>query len=363
MKILFVCSSSNFFGGEKVLLNLAERFKQDNNDIHVILPCNGDFSKKLNEHNIEFSFVDIKNSISFNSIPAYLKVMKIFNPDIIHSHGYVSNQLSRIVSCFTKTPVISVLHVLQNYKYSELGFKAFYYRLLDQTTNFMSFKGENIAVSLPVADTASYLNPVVIANGMDYPKINYNYPEKIKNFAMVGRIVNIKGIFEVLHAFNDLKQKYEITPNLYIIGKDITPSKKWEKYFKNYVNEKKLTNIKFIDFLEDTEEIYKKFDCLIHASYEGHEGCPLVLIEAMLRKKLIIFSGIRASDFVMKEHGIRFSSKKTENFLKKLVKICEIKKNKLYNIIKKQYDFSNKEYSLEIMYKRHKKIIEENLKK
>ncbi|MCK9225253.1 MAG: glycosyltransferase family 4 protein [Candidatus Muirbacterium halophilum] len=360
MRIMFVCSSSNFFGGEKVLMNLAERFKKDGNSVLIIIPQKGDFSNKL-EGILDYSIVKIINSVSFSAIPDFYKEIKEFNPDIIHSHGYVSNQISRIMSFLTKVPVISVLHVLQNYKYNELGLKAYFYRIYDKFTNIISYKNINIAVSSPVANTANYLKPIVIPNGMDFPSISYNYPNKIIKFAMIGRIVNIKGIENVLNTFLRIKDNYKITPELLIIGKDITKGKKWENKFREFVTKNNLSNIRFIDFLDNIEEIYSKFDCLIHASFEGHEGCPLVLIEAMLRKKLIIFSDIKASKYVMKDKGIMFSHKNTKTLDDCVLNSLKQSSNKLKVLIENQYNFAIEEYSFEKMYKNHKLIIFQKL--
>jgi len=348
-----VSASGNFFGGEKVLLNLSEYFRSLDHNVEIIVPFEGEFTLEITKRNFKYHIIPIKNSFSIKAFYPFYRLVKDNNFDLIHSHGYVPNQISRIISQITDKPVVCLLHVIQDYNWENLGMKSFYYKILDRMTNALTSKIINVAVSKPVSNSAKYLKAEIIYNGVSNPDQSYDYPEKIKVFAMVGRIVNIKGIDTVLKAMKKLKD-HDIKLLLY--GDDITPKKKWKNKYIKYINENDL-NVEMMGYIKDPQEIYSRFDVLIHASKEGHEGCPLVLIEAMIRKKLVIYSRINASKSVMKKNGIPFSTDDVTDLTDKIKEILTWEKTKIKNKIQADFDYANKRFSLNKFFKKHENIV------
>lgn len=125
-----------------------------------------------------------------------------------------------------------------------------------------------------------------IYNGIDsgmYKKSNY--PQKIRNFMFLGRLVRTKGIFELVRAFKLVLKKRPMA-KLYIGGDGVDK----EMLLKIIENDK--DNIVYCGYIEKAkkEDFFNKVDCMILPSYS--EGFPVSVLEAAVRKKIILSTNV-----------------------------------------------------------------------
>ncbi|MFA5479240.1 MAG: glycosyltransferase family 4 protein [Candidatus Muiribacteriota bacterium] len=338
MKILFVSSSGNFFGGEKIIFSLAKEFKKFNYDIHVLIPFKGKFSQELEKENINYEILNIRNSFDFKCIPTFIKIIKKIKPDLIHSHGFSPNLFSRFVSFITKVPVICTIHVFQNHSFKNFGIKGLWYQYIEKFSYILSKKRcINTVVGKYLIKDIEYLNPVVIYNGLEKSDMQYLPPEKIKTFGMAGRIVWLKGLEEAVEAFSICLIEY---PNIkfVIAGEDITPEKKWEKSLKEKIKKLGIEDkVEFMGFVDNIEDFYQKIDCLLLPSKKEPFG--LVVIEALLRNKIVVASN--TTEILSKNYFEEFliNSKNILDFADKLKKLLKINSNEINRIF---YDIKTK---------------------
>ena len=99
-RILHVLSSNSYSGAEKVVIDIMS-FLGDQYDFLYCCP-NGDIEKQLKENNINYVFT------KHNSITELKKVIKEYNPDIIHSHDYNASVKCSFIK--GKIPLIQHLH-------------------------------------------------------------------------------------------------------------------------------------------------------------------------------------------------------------------------------------------------------------
>lgn len=97
----------------------------------------------------------------------------------------------------------------------------------------------------------------------------------------IGRIVDYKGIEELIRAFDVISTKYP-KASLLLYGDD-----RDAEYFKNISKNRR---IKFKGYTSDPINAYTKIDIFVLASY--HEGLSLSLIDAAMMKKAIIATDV-----------------------------------------------------------------------
>jgi glycosyltransferase involved in cell wall biosynthesis len=155
------------------------------------------------------------------------------------------------------------------------------------------------------------INSVYISNGIDskYGEAGDVIKAEKKYFLFVGRIVYQKGIEYLIDAFNRLnREDYELK----IVGDHTHLS----DYYNNLV--KMANNNPAIQFLgykygKELADLYTNAHAIVIPS-EG-EANPMVLLESLSLKKLVIASDIVAIKHVADDYVIYFKSKSSEDLL------------------------------------------------
>lgn len=158
----------------------------------------------------------------------------------------------------------------------------------------------------------TFSNLEVIKNGVldEYEKYEENKPRS-QSFCFVGRIVEDKGIKELLLAFTKVLEEYPNSQlNLYGEGED------FEKFKLLVKNEQRIT---FYGYVKDSLKALSENDIFILPSY--HEGLSLSLLEAAMMKKKIIASDIAGNKEVIqnKKSGILVSAKKPQSLAEAMI--------------------------------------------
>lgn len=102
MKVLHVLSSNRFSGAENVVCQIISMFKNDQEMEMAYCSLDGEISKALSERNIKFFPVLKLNKKELK------KVIKTFNPDIVHAHDMRASFVS--AQACGKVPLVSHIH-------------------------------------------------------------------------------------------------------------------------------------------------------------------------------------------------------------------------------------------------------------
>ena len=161
----------------------------------------------------------------------------------------------------------------------------------------------------------------------------FNLPNDRFILIFVGQIKEGKGVFDIANAMKILKEEKSGLPLMLYIGtaKDEETSTK----LKTIIEENNLENdIKFISQQKNIQEWMQASNALIIPSYEGVEGMPRVLYEAMACGIVGIgsdTSGVRET--ITKESGI-LVKEKNPRYIARQIKLLMDDKD-LYNYLKK----------------------------
>ena len=132
-----------------------------------------------------------------------------------------------------------------------------------------------------------------LGNGIDltrfYPTEKHIFPERLK-FLFVGRLVQEKGILDLLQAYDELTKRY---PNakLTIAGELMTSERDQETAKQVEAHLAKNPQVHYAGFVRDTPSLFAAHDVFLLPSYR--EGLPRSILEAMASGLPVIATDIR----------------------------------------------------------------------
>lgn len=252
-------------GIETHILQLAIGLQQNNVDVKVV------FFQKYGPHPLRDELN--KRSISHESLNG--KISKLYNklksgrPNILHTHGYKSGILGRVISKFISIPVISTYHS------GDQGTgKLYFYGLIDRLTSCLSDK--NYAVSQDISKSIT-THCEILNNFISMDNICMSRGTRI---AYVGRISEEKGpdIFVKL-------TKQLPTTDFFLYGNG--------PIFES-LQQSKSNNTHFLGEKKSMTPHWNDISLLVMPSRQ--EGLPLAAIEAMARGIPVLASNVGQLD-------------------------------------------------------------------
>lgn len=312
MKVIHLISSLDKGGAETQLVELINHQLKQNIEIEVCyLKGNSYWVDYLKKKNINCYFLNYKNSLNLInlvfSVNLFIKIIKRFKPDIVHSHLSPSEIISFLTSFFVdKIKFVTTKHL------DSLIFTG-------SKTNVSSLLGkfiENIILSrndkiICISNSVLnfFLTNTKISRSkftMVYYGINYNLYDEIfdeeisffykkyklkKNTFIIGNIarhVPQKNIYFLIRAFKVFKENKKVDAKLILVGNGPLTNdlKRISKEFN--LSE----DIIWIDFFENNVVLYKIFNVFCLTSH--YEGLGLVLLESLSAKTPIIATNTSA---------------------------------------------------------------------
>lgn len=216
MRILHLICSSGIYGAENVLINLLPSLR--NLGIEVILGClsafdsvGSEISQILKQWEIPTVFINDKNKFSLRVLKAIHSTIKLYNPDILHVHGYKATVLGGLIANMIRIPFILTYHgeakirtELSTYIKIENIFVRKALRIIAVSKRIME---ELIIRGVPESNIS------VIHNGIKDPFITHLENISIKKNGLfsthlltVGRLIKIKRIDLIIDAIGILKR-------------------------------------------------------------------------------------------------------------------------------------------------------------
>ena len=179
----------------------------------------------------------------------------------------------------------------------------------------------------------------IVHNGIDLKFLNKNISilnkKKIIKIASIGRDnpqKNRKYFIEIIRNLEDLNS-FKVEP--YIVGRGIKESRE--------ISEILLFNplkIKLLESKKSITKLFSKIDIILITSIYG-EGCPNILIEAMLSGVLIFSTDVGDSKYILGDKQFIISNDDPLAAADKIIKV--IKNSNLKNLI-----FNNRERALKL---------------
>lgn len=298
MKILQVVQSLGKGGAERLVLEISQAIKKYYPSIEnkiVSLSPKNEYETLSKGLDIVYCGSYVKLSILGHSdinIAEYEKIVDEYKPDVIHSHTYTAELVSRehvrehivyVTHCHNNMPEFSRFKLSCLYRKSDF---TRIYEKIRMEKRYRACKNRFIAIS---ADTVKYYkrnlnkslidNVLYLTNAIDYHKfyssIRPDEKSEILNLVMVGHMSDYKNqmfLIYVLKALNDKNQDVCLT----LIGDWRNNGEKiLNKAMSLGVGEK----LRMPGMVENVEVEYSKNHIYVHAA--NYEPFGLVLIEAM----------------------------------------------------------------------------------
>lgn len=311
MTILHILNSNKFSGAENVVITIINKMK-DNNEVIYVSP-DGPIKERLKENDIRYELVDKL------SIKEIRRVIKKYNPDIIHSHDFTASILSSIFG--KKVKVISHIHNNNSwikkinmyslmYLISTIGYK----KILLVSHSILK---EYIFGGFIKKKTKIVGNPIDINKILqESKKINI---DESYDLAYLGRLSQEKQPEQFIKIVSELKKKFQ-NIKVVMIG-DGPLREKCQQMIKEY---DLLENIVLKGFQKNPYVFLKKSKILCITS--RIEGFGLAAVEGLSLGKPVVASNVGGLPDIVNEK----CGKITNNFLESIVEIERLLENNEY---------------------------------
>jgi len=265
MKIIHVLNTGSYSGAEKVAITIINKMKQKNDIVYVALE--GSIRNYLEESKIKFE------PIKKVSIKEIRKVIKKYNPDIIHAHDFTTSVICALAS--KKKKIISHIHNNASW-IKKINIYSISYLLSSMKYNKI------LVVSKSIIEEYKFKKAIkkktqIIGNPIDIQEVKNkaeqeNTEEKY-DIIFIGRLTQEKNPQGFIELINELNKKIKVKAA--ILGEGIlkeTCRKEIEKCnLQNVITMK--------GFVENPYAILKNAKILCMTS--KWEGYGMVAIEAL----------------------------------------------------------------------------------
>lgn len=365
-KVLFISHVDSLGGAETVLTEVIDSMN-DKNSLIIVTNKRGNrnFSRKyledLSVKRMNFGLVGRNVFRTFMEAPltliALLKLIIIIeknNIDLIYSNTSV-NIVGCLASIITNRKHIWHIHEQFNGFIND-KFKFIYHYLMNYKNNINVFISKEISNEwknkIEDIDGIIIGNPVkksVLKNKINECSLKLKKNEIVFGFA--GSIVENKNLILILKSLEILKQN-NIKYKFVVVGDGDLKNEMIKYTEQNKINE----YVKFLGNIDDMSKFYLMIDVLILPSFT--EGVPLVVLEAIINKKLIILtknSGV--GDILVKnEDYIAIDPHNSDELANKIRDIIE-NKYKYYSFVENSYEKVDKYLKKNNFDKSIKKIV------
>lgn len=282
--ILLLVTGLDVGGAEKQVIDLADKFSTSGHQVTLIY-LGGPILLSPKNSAVNIVGLNIKSSIPslFAGIVKLFFCVRNIKPDVIHSHMFHSNMISRLIKLYFSN--ILIVNSAHSSNEGGLG-RMFAYRL----TNFMCDIFTNVGVdavkSFESKGAVRKGTMLSVKNGIDmtsYYKDEIKYvslrkefeiPENTFVFLLVARLSPEKNILNAIDAMAILNTR-RLSIKLLIAG-DGELRAIIEKYI---YNNGLMHCISLLGRRSDVDDLMRLSDCLILSS--DYEGLPLCIGEAM----------------------------------------------------------------------------------
>ncbi|HDC4325028.1 glycosyltransferase [Aeromonas hydrophila] len=277
MRVLFLSTGLGYGGAETQLLNLCEALAQKGIKSIVISMVDDELGllHRFEAKGIVVETLGMKRGkLSIVALFRYLKILKEFNPDVIHSHMIHANIFARLFRFFHKAPLVNTAHnVYEGGQLLEALLRATN-SLCDSFTQVSEegLKRYSEINLLPNGSGMVMKNCVHIPTAIEPANIRDSFGIRKDAFLFinVGRLESVKNHMLLLDAISEQENAYCL-----IVG---------DGYLRNDID-RRITELRLekrVFLLGKRDDIYSLMaaaDCFIMTS--NYEGFPISILEAI----------------------------------------------------------------------------------
>lgn len=295
-KIAYIIPTLSLGGAEKQQVNILNGLDIYKYDVQLyILKSNTKLVSQIKSKNIGINVYSIDNAFSIYKWYKFIKDIKKFHPDIIHSHMFNANMISRLLKIlFPYVKIVNHVHGMSDWLSTfKLILDRYTLRFVDKiiVVSHKSYRLRQEREKYPEHKLFLLYNSVDFSDNKTELH-HYNKKNKII-IGMASRMIKLKRIDAGLYMFKAL-QDLGLDIEMKIAGDG--PEK------ENFIQYAKDTNIidsvDFLGFTDDMNNFFRSIDIFCISS--AIEDMPLSIAEALIVGKPVIASNIGGIPEILK---------------------------------------------------------------
>lgn len=369
IKVLLVSSDSNIGGAGRVILSYLEMCDREKFDILVAIPRDSLLKPRIEKLGFKTYEVEgiAEKSLSFQTIKSFIKLIKEYKPDIVHTNACMSARIAgRICGVkgivFTRHTVYPPKKMLTVFPFKQ--FNGLINTLTcDKIIAVADAAKENLAQTGVKGDKIVVVlngtKPIQTLEGEEISAVKERFKIKEGDFvcALVARLEEGKGHYYFIDAAEELKKR----------GRQVkfiaAGTGALENELRAEVKNRGLEDcVDFVGFITDVEKLTAICDVELNCSY-GCEATSLALVEAMSCKKPCVVTDSGGNSGVVKDGVSGFVVKPCDAFamadaIEKLMSDGQLYEKMSDGALK----LYNEKFTAEVMTKNTESIYEELVK-
>lgn len=323
IKILFLINNLSLGGAELMLLDLIKNLDHKKYEIAVgTVMGGGELEEKYREAGIPLYLYVKKGKLGFDVIKNFRKIIREFQPHIVHTHLLSADTWGRIAAILEQSKIIVTTE--HNVALEENGF-------IKSIKHFLSYYSDRvIAPSLGIKKYSVRKELIdagrieVIYHGIDLAKFPFRgvrvarYGDGQVELLNIGRLVPQKGQRILIEALAKLDDVYP-DARLKIAGQGPLKDSLIEVADRLHVGEK----VDFVGPVFPPNPLLEKSDIFVFSSI--YEGLGLAALEALAVGIPVIASDIPGvNEFVIDEEtGLLFESENSDELVEKIIHLLK----------------------------------------
>ncbi|PCJ17079.1 MAG: hypothetical protein COB02_14585 [Candidatus Cloacimonadota bacterium] len=323
MKLLYIITDLDMGGAERALLRLLKQRKQEHNIFLISLVKDGVLLNDFCALGIRVESLGLNyGQMTFYALKHLSKLIKSFNPDIIHSWMYHANLVSYLANCSNAKLVWSIRQCIYKDQKEKLLTKIVL-KLCSWISKKIDVIAYNSKLSLTQHQKRKFYgkSDVYIPNGfgkaiiveeIDKVYDECNIPKDRLLIGLVGRFHAMKDYPMALKSFARLKEVFNF--HIIFIGKDLDEN---NKDLESLVLDIGLKGkVSFLGQKLNLEKYYSAFDFFVSSSLS--EAFPNVLAEAMSYGCICVSTDVGDCKEVLSNNGFLCKSESIDDLTDKL---------------------------------------------
>jgi len=370
--LLAINAAEGIGGGPIHVLILAKYLNKEKYNIFVTARKNGDFEKDVINAGAIPIDISFSRKFSLSVLIKYIKLLKKYRIQIIHSHGAPVSFYSRLARKFLEFPAIITTYHISIERITDINrFQKNIYKIVDRIGSISDDK--IIAVSNAVKESLisecwlPSCKIEVVYNGIDIPRFSgdtdgskiieeLNLTSEDKIIGIVARLSHEKSHITLIKA---MKKVIKDVPNVKLLIVGDGPLK---VSLMRSVKKMKLNDFCFfLGIRKNIPEIISCLDVAVLSSVT--EGLPISLIEAMTSGKCVVGTDVGGIPEVIDhgENGLLIPPNDPEKLAEALIYLLnnpDIAKK----MGEKGIKIAKEEFSYQIMIKKIERIYDESIR-
>jgi len=305
LRILLIITGLGMGGAERVVSNLADELVKMGHEVKIAY-LTGEVLLPPKSSEVELIPIGISNAKDF--VKAYIKLrslVKKFKPDVVHSHMFHSNIMSRLLRLTIKIP--RLVNTVHNTNEGGVN-RTIAYRVTDSLTDFTTNVSEEAVKEYIIKKAVKTGRISAIPNGIDTDVFHFNLKSRyskreelnLRNDKMilcVGSLTEQKdypNLFSAIALLRESRQDFKV----FIVGegplKDELSDKVKALDIKDYFS--------FLGKRSDVNDLMSAADVYVMSS--AWEGFGLVVAEAMACERLVVATDCGGVGEVVGSNGL-----------------------------------------------------------